>query len=69
MHDGGTFVKNLLYFVVPFLFSVNETEAAVYEVIDWIGSNTGKPIPHTCITLTYMVYSLLVEGLTSLQEN
>ena len=51
MHDGGTFVKNLLYFVVPFLFSVNETEAAVFEVIDWIGSN--KPIPH--ITLTYNV--------------
>jgi hypothetical protein len=51
MHDGGTFVKNLLYFVVSFLFSVNETEAAVFEVIDWIGSN--KPIPH--ITLTYNV--------------
>jgi hypothetical protein len=44
MRDGGmAFVKSLLYFVVPFLFSVNETEAAVYEVIDWIGSNTGKP--------------------------
>ena len=26
------FVKSLLYFVVPFLFSVNETEAAVYEL-------------------------------------
>lgn len=63
------FVKSLLYFVVPFLFSVNETEAAVYEVIDWIGSNTGKPIPHTCITLTYMVYSLLVEGLLSRKIN
>ena len=63
------FVKSLLYFVVPFLFSVNETEAAVYEVIDWIGSNTGKSIPHTCITLTYMVYSLLVEGLLSRKIN
>jgi hypothetical protein len=48
---------------------VNETEAAVNEVIDWIGSNTGKSIPHTCITLTYMVYSLLVEGLLSRKIN
>ena len=64
---GGAFVKNLLYFVVPFQNSVNETEAAVFEVIDWIGSN--KPIPHTCITLTYNDYSLLVEGLLSRKIN
>ena len=51
--------------MVPFLFSVNETEAAVFEEIDWIGSN--KPSSH--ITLTYNVYSLLVERLFSRKSN
>lgn len=46
---------------------MNETESTVFEIIDWTGSN--KPIPHTCITLTYNVYSRLVEGLLSRKIN
>jgi len=60
-NDVRAYHELVLLCVLFFFFSVDETEVAVFRIIDGIGSDT----PITPITLTYNVYNLLVDGLLS----